>query len=51
MATVTIKLLNGDYKEEGAMVVDLRLMVENCKRCVGWANGRGALHPGYPFLA
>lgn len=39
MATVIIKLLNGEYKDEGGMVADLRLMVENCRRCVGWRAG------------
>ena len=34
MATVVVKLLDGDYKDEGRMVADLRLMVENCRRCV-----------------
>ena len=34
MATVVVKLLDGDYKDEGGMVADLRLMVENCRRCV-----------------
>lgn len=34
MATVVVKLLDGNYKDEGGMVADLRLMVENCRRCV-----------------
>lgn len=32
MAKVVVKLLNGDYADEGGMIADLRLMVENCRR-------------------
>lgn len=34
MAKVVLKLLNGDYCNEGGMIADLRLMVENCRRYV-----------------
>lgn len=34
MAKVVVKLLNGDYADEGGVIADLRLMVENCRRCV-----------------
>lgn len=32
MAKVVVKLLSGDYPDEGGMVKDLRLMVDNCRR-------------------
>lgn len=32
MAKVVVKLLNGDYADEGGVIADLRLMVENCRR-------------------
>ena len=32
MAKVVIKLLTGRYKDEGGMVADLRLMIDNCRR-------------------
>lgn len=32
MAKVVVKLLNGDYADEGGMIADLRLMVQNCRR-------------------
>ena len=34
MSTVVIKLLTGEYGNEGGMVADLRLMLANCRRCV-----------------
>lgn len=34
MAKVVLKLLNGDYADEGGMIADLRLMVDNCRRYV-----------------
>lgn len=34
MAKVVVKLLNGDYRDEGGMIADLGLMVENCRRYV-----------------
>ena len=34
MATVVIKLLTGEYENEGNMVADLRLMLDNCRRWV-----------------
>lgn len=32
MAKVVVKLLNGDYADEGGMIADLGLMAENCRR-------------------
>ena len=32
MAKVVIKLLTGRFKDEGGMVADLQLMIDNCRR-------------------
>ena len=50
MATVVVKLLDGDYKDEGGMVADLRLMVENCRRCVAETANPGLAQMATLFL-
>lgn len=49
MAKVVVKLLNGDYANEGGMVADLLLMVENCRRCVRLLLGLPTLGSRSPF--
>ena len=45
MAKVVVKLLNGDYADEGGMIADIRLMVDNCRRYVLRLPRRGLVDP------